>query len=1231
MASGQLTVVLRHLRNLIRLRPVEDLSDGQLLEHFIDRQDEAAFEALVQRHAPLVLSVCRRVLLDEHEAEDAFQATFLVLAKKAASIQKQDSVASWLYGVAYRVASQARMRAAVRRAHERQAGERGRVSAPSGHPRGAHAAPLAGSVDCLPEDHPMSGDPVAEVGRRELRAVLDDELYRLPEKYRAPLVLCYLEGKTNEEAAQQLQWATGTLKSRLIRGRELLRDRLAHRGLALSSAALVTTLTASAASATVPAALVENTVRAAMLFAAGKATAAGVVSAEVVALAQGMLRAMMMNHLKLAAMILLAVGVLGTGASFLFQPTAVAQAPGAAQAQPAQPAQAAEEKKAGTDLYGDDLPPGAVARMGTLRWRHGGAVTFVAFLPDGKGLLTASTDGTLRLWDVDSGKEVRRFGQAQAAAGGVGGGFGGIAAGGAIVVSSNVGLGNSGLALAPSGKVLATSAGNAVTLYEVDTGKELRRIQPVGNAAAALAFAPDSKTLAVKGFDQAIRFFDVESGKQIRELKENQGGPRGFGFFGSAPGLVFSPDGKTIATAASARDNQQLSFSIKLWDVEGGKELRQIKLDQRGVSSLTFSPDGKLLAFGTANFGGGSGIHLYDPDTGKEIRQLEGHTNGVGSVVFSPDGKKLASRGMYDPQIRLWDVETGKETGKLGEPAAGNRNGVFFVGGVGAGKDLAFSPDGKILASGGSNNTVRLWELASGKERAGLGGHSAAVASIVLASDGKTLISRGADNTLRRWEAASGKQLSQFNLPEGTTTVAISADGQTVAAGAIDTTIRLLEAATGKELHKLQGHQNGTAALAFSADGKLLASRGNGDNTIRLYDVAKGNDLRQIAIAPDDVNKAGVIVVNGAIYGGGGAGLAFSPDGRYVASPGAGQTIRLWDVVTGKEARQIALPKQRGVGSFTFSPDGRILATENFDGTISLWEVASGRECGMLGKPPAGQPGRPGVNVQAQIMIAGMPAWGMGGAGAATLAFSPDGRFLVARGNDQSVRLWDVAAAQEVKQFKGHQGGVATVAYAPDGKTVASGSQDTTVLVWDVRELHARPRPAAVELPAKEVETLWADLQGDDAVKAVKAVRTLVTSPKSVVPFLGAQLKPAVPVDASKIDKWIADLDSEKFAVRKQAAEELEKLGPLARQALEDVLKGQPSLEVRKRAETLLEKLTGGNLSADDLRLTRAVWVLEETGTPEAKQVLETLAKGAPGALPTREAKEALQRLGRGK
>jgi RNA polymerase sigma factor (sigma-70 family) len=287
MATGQLNGVFKKVRRIARLRDLDRLSDADLLDCFIIHNEESAFEGLLRRHGPMVLGVCQRVLANPHDAEDAFQAVFLVLARKAATVQPRALVGNWLYGVAYRTALKARSMIAKRQAREKQVLE-------------------------MPE---AAARP--EAARSDLRPRIDQELNRLADKYRVPVVLCDLEGKSQRDAARQLGWPEGTLMTRLARARQILAERLSRQGIALSAGALAALLTHNAASASLPMTLTRATVKAAALAAAGHAATA--VSAEVAALAEGVISAMFVAKIKSAAVILFVVAILGSGVGLCTQ------------------------------------------------------------------------------------------------------------------------------------------------------------------------------------------------------------------------------------------------------------------------------------------------------------------------------------------------------------------------------------------------------------------------------------------------------------------------------------------------------------------------------------------------------------------------------------------------------------------------------------------------------------------------------------------------------------------------------------------------------------------------------------------------------------------------------------------------------------------------------------------------------------------------------------------------
>ncbi len=306
MARRKLTELARYLRQITASQPGDGLTDAELVERYVRYRDEAAFELLLWRHGTLVLNVCRRLLPRQEDAEDAFQATFLTFVRKAHAITRRGSVASWLYKVASRVALEARTRR--QKIARRENG-------------GAETLAVQPSVD---------------PAWAELRPILDEELSRLPERLRRPFILCYLEGKTNEEAAREIGCPAGTVFSRLSRGREMLRDRLVRRGVALSAAAL----TERAAEAIPAATLVKTTLRAALLFADG-----GSISTQATALAEGVLRTMFVTKIKMAALIVFVLGLLAAGGVLTRDALNAAPQPEARNEKPAEIARKSDDKK----------------------------------------------------------------------------------------------------------------------------------------------------------------------------------------------------------------------------------------------------------------------------------------------------------------------------------------------------------------------------------------------------------------------------------------------------------------------------------------------------------------------------------------------------------------------------------------------------------------------------------------------------------------------------------------------------------------------------------------------------------------------------------------------------------------------------------------------------------------------------------------------------------------------
>jgi RNA polymerase sigma factor (sigma-70 family) len=892
------------LRCVRRLSAATQESDRELLRRFTTRGDETAFAALVERHGALVLSVCRSVLRHEQDAEDAFQATFLALARRATAIRDGAALPAWLHGVAYRVARKAQARSVKRHWHETRV-------------PGAAAA-----------------DEHDELTWRELRAALHEEIQHLPEKYRLPLLLCYWEGMTQGVAARQLGCPQGTLRDRLERARHLLHQRLVRRGLQLSALFAGLALLPEAGRAGMTAALRAAAVQAALHSAEA--------SAEVVALAHAALRGVMTGPLRAAGAAVLVVCVLGAGLGLGMRGPAAAE--GRPQLPSPNPAQAAAARAEdallpGRDIYGDALPRGAMSRLGTTRFRHANTIWSIAFAPpDGKVIATGSLDNTLRLWDATTGKELARLGRqngpkffaqvisvafspdGRSVASGsndgtirlwdpkTGKGLHEIATGEGYVAA---------LAYAPDGKSMAAAHGEGkkVVVWDTATGKALRRLEGHSGPVAAVAYSADGKVIASGAADRSVRVWDAATGQEVCRFEAEK----------SVEGVALSCDGKLVASCASDK-------GVHLWDVATRQHVGKLPFPEESVRAVAFAPDGKTLAAASASIGPAGGevrgrVLLFDVAARTGSRQLtEGDHQPTKAVAFSPDGKTVAAVDCIGGPPRLWDAATGKER----RPVGGHQGQITAA---------TFTPDGRRVLTSAWDETTRVWDAATGKELRRLPGSSAYMradnrplpGSIgYLLPDGKTLLTLTGlkEQTAHFWDLETGKELRRLALPPWDMRQAIDPAGRVLALPGEDNAIRLYDLATGKERGRLATHK-GLVWLTFSADATRLASAS--PDQVVLWDVVAGKALR--TFRGKELRAA-----NGDWWFA--YSVALSPDGTLLAARGDDGAVGVWEMPTGKERLHL----KNVAGDAHFSPDGRTLVMGGYQGQVGLWEVATGKE-----------------------------------------------------------------------------------------------------------------------------------------------------------------------------------------------------------------------------------------------------------------------------------------------
>jgi RNA polymerase sigma factor (sigma-70 family) len=1099
MAGEHLDAALRQIHRLFD----SDAADEHLLERFLQGHDEAAFSSLLRRYGPMVLHVCGRVLQARHDVEDAFQATFLMLARKAGEIRKRSSVASWLHGTAYRLSVQMRRQDCKRKQREQSA-------APPG----------------------SSDEPASAAAWHELQEVLDEELARLPEKYRAPLVLCYLEGKTHEEAAAQLGWPLGTVRGNVARGREALKQRLERRGMACSGLVLGLSLAVRTLPQTLPPGLLAGTLSASLRYAAGT-SAAALVSARAAALVEGAI-GMLKVKLSLAAAFLLGVGIVAIAAASARDGEKDEDKPGK------------DAPPVLTDSLGDELPPGARLRLGTARLNPGGAGQAApAFSADGKLLAYPLFSGDIAIWSVKDGKRLHTLPKADEAVFNVG--TGGVAFSpdnallyvthtSARVIAREVKTGKSvrtfigggaqpfnALALSRDGKRLAAVGNDGlVAVWDAD-GKRVKGFEGHKEAVRSVAFSPDGKRLVTGGADGTARLWDALAGKEIKQLPENRG---------DVIGLAFSSDGKSLAVLGT-------DDMIRLFDAESAKEKAAGpcppgRTGRFGRCELAFTADGKRIVV----TGAGSG-QLFDVAEQKLVPAPWPGTGDFPRQGVSADGKLIAT-ALNTSRIEVFDVATGKARHD-------------FTTHAGQVTSAAWSSKG-VIATGGNDRLIRLWDAKNGKQIRVIKGHLGPVAALAFSPDGKTLASGGSqfnDQGVSLWDVETGKQLRHVRgTRSGASSLSFSPDGKQLLCQAGFGIAVIRDAKDGKALHETKGMTG--QAIAASPDGKFLAHPGGGfpPTKIVLLD-RKGEQVKDIDISGDIDERAFL------------TGVAFTPDSKGVMFITNNGTLCLYDVERGTRVRKTADTDGLPMGARfqakgpVVRGDSRVALFVDATGQTRVIELASGKERLSFDSTHGG---------------------------VLALTVSPDGRSLITGGNDGAALVWDlwalpaVAAPKEAMTDKQLDAAWAELS----GTDAVKAGRAIRLLALSAKEsvpfLAQKLTPEKVEDKTK-IGDLVGQLDSDDFETRKKAEAALEKAGEGARAALEAALKKKPSLDASKrIKGLLAKLGSESAPPAKLARirgiEALEAAGTdAAKELLKKLSEGDKGDQMAAEAAAALARL----------------------------------------------------------
>jgi len=600
---------------------------------------------------------------------------------------------------------------------------------------------------------------------------------------------------------------------------------------------------------------------------------------------------------------------------------------------------------------------------------HDDFVWSAAFSPDGKTALSGSLDLTMILWDVLSGKVIRRFRGAHTLP----------------LLSTS---------FSPDGKLAVSSSFDGTfILWNVASGEQLKKFEASAEPVTWVAFSPDGKSLLSSSTDGILRLWDISTaldasiatGQLIRQFE---------GHNGAVNNVVFSPDGKTALSTSTDQ-------TLILWDIATGQIIRRLQGHTDVVVGVAFSPDGKTALSG----GFDRLVILWDLATGNILHRFQGHKDVVNAVAFTPDGRTALSTGgnnstlasAREKVLLVWDIASGQviqrfegHTGAVTSlsvspdghsalTASGDKTLILWRLDSGAElyrlsehsepvNSVAYSPDGRMFLTSGADGNLILWDTASGKQIRRLGEHNSIVNAIAFSPDGRRALSGAVNGTLTLWDIQSGESLENFQgHTRPVTTVSFSRDGKTALSGSQDRTLILWDATTGQIIRRLEGHTNVVNSVALSPDSKRALS-GSYDHTFILWNVETGQPIRRFPTQPSVINT-----------------VTFSPNGKNVVVGAADGTLVSWDL-SGSEARRFSGHKG-GITSAAFSPDGRNLISGSQDKTLLVWDAASG------------QPIRRFVGHYDAVNV---------------VTFSPDGKHALSGSTDNTVRLWRIDSLPEL-------------------------------------------------------------------------------------------------------------------------------------------------------------------------------------------------------------------------